>query len=1367
MLRALVAVFIVLGLCGATLLYGAQSSASKTWWTPATAGAEIKLDAAVGPDAKIFDVTGGAAQQDGGPYSIRQDSILGRPVLVCGTQPITLQTKTPCQNVEISCLARLVTTDKHTSTTMSVTLRDPADANKAMVTTITGQYNGDLSINAPGGGQSYVLRAYKTIMPTWPDAVREPIEKDMTSLPLSQDKWVRVRWLLSDSRMRIWVDDRLLVDKTKDLQTKGIVQIALQPESRLAELTIRPIAKSSTQFEPVGLDGYVHDRALLDKAAVADTALPFGQTVNVNGVPFRFVDRQGKNDADHIDVGRSLCRQGQLDGYFPTSDVRYSGCWTVDPARIQLRVPNARYDAMYVVAGYNGAKNTVPVLSAMFYRPGAGFAQSFEGKVPAMAAKSAPNAKPLSVKLENGKTANLWLVKVPLDPSMLTAFSDMDTVEVELTKQVRQYRSYPDPFLYGWHGAGLPSGVQVYAVTFHKPDVDMSLDPAVFGHVWTDPETPEYNVTLTNNAASAQTVSLVAKSLSYDKQEATAPPAQAVTLKPGEVKKVTFKFANLKKNGIHTLNVTLKGGAEAWTETRNFCRLAKDTRTPIWEDGQGPLFGFWSYLGGHYTPDGVLQANVMLKAGARGTTMGSLDPKTPLGQFMIEHKWQTGPNAWPLSPQWDWAGADQLDPAKVEAYKQYTVDAFRKVQGDNPPFVTFFPEPAISMNLTCVGAPADYYGEPYTVTDQEKQTLKVFMNTAKVSAEAIRAAWPKTEVLIPYGDPLFAVALLRAGFPKNLIDGSGLDMIGFERLPEQQLAQQSTHRLYIMKNEFKKVGIENPKFYYVEGIFEPTEPGALTWDEQAERNSRWTLISLAYGITVINSGWFAYDCGSYYGAEHYGGCGIQRRIPYEDPKPGYAHFATLTRHLERSKFDSWLPTGSNTVYCLKFSRLGQPVYVLWTIRGTRPVTVTLAKDAAFTVTDSMDNGTPARTVGGKTTFTVGTAPVYLDGAGEIAKVALGNPDQSDAVAWSRNRNQETWQDGPAMKPAPVQKELTIANFGDGTWTNATEHDEIYETNNFDVKRFLGNMTATVTTDPERKGNFLAVHLGKQDVERNIMPYYTVLKPAKAIAIPGKAAALGVWVKAHSDWGRVVYCLRDAKGERWISIGTKDQWNCNDPHAWAQFNFDGWRYLRFELPSNSEYDAYREFGSTWWGSYHGDNIVDLPLTLEKVIVERRSHVMYVNDIQPANPEDTLLGSLIAEYATPFDVTPEAVKLNQVRMLLSGVNNLPNPIAEMAKNELAPVTLKGVRPPDWGYDGTTGMVDFTETPEASGYQVWVAAYLDGRGAVTLANPTKSGQQMYGLRPAMKLYLWVTYKTKDGKQSKPSNRLEVEMVDAFGEK
>ena len=58
------------------------------------------------------------------------------------------------------------------------------------------------------------------------------------------------------------------------------------------------------------------------------------------------------------------------------------------------------------------------------------------------------------------------------------------------------------------------------------------------------------------------------------------------------------------------------------------------------------------------------------------------------------------------------------------------------------------------------------------------------------------------------------------------------------------------------------------------------------------------------------------------------------------------------------------------------------------------------------------------------------------------------------------------------------------------------------------------------------------------------------------------------------------------------------------------------------------------------------------------------------------------------------------------------------------------------------------------------------------MTVGKPKASGQLIYGFRPARKLYLWVTYtdqppKGKQARTSRPSNRLEVELVDAFAQK
>jgi hypothetical protein len=72
------------------------------------------------------------------------------------------------------------------------------------------------------------------------------------------------------------------------------------------------------------------------------------------------------------------------------------------------------------------------------------------------------------------------------------------------------------------------------------------------------------------------------------------------------------------------------------------------------------------------------------------------------------------------------------------------------------------------------------------------------------------------------------------------------------------------------------------------------------------------------------------------------------------------------------------------------------------------------------------------------------------------------------------------------------------------------------------------------------------------------------------------------------------------------------------------------------------------------------------------------------------------------------------------------------------------------------------------EAKTYFVWVSAYPDGRGAVNMTpKGAASGVLIRGLRPAVKLYYWVTWQSTTGVTSKPSPVREEVLIDAFKEK
>jgi hypothetical protein len=422
------------------------------------------------------------------------------------------------------------------------------------------------------------------------------------------------------------------------------------------------------------------------------------------------------------------------------------------------------------------------------------------------------------------------------------------------------------------------------------------------------------------------------------------------------------------------------------------------------------------------------------------------------------------------------------------------------------------------------------------------------------------------------------------------------------------------------------------------------------------------------------------------------------------------------------------------------------------------VTLELSADSKVRLTDSMNNGRYIASSNRRVTFETDPSVKYVtfaSAAVTVTAVRAGAPLHADAVL-----------------PAEA---VPVADLGDGTWRFTDEHDGILESNHWAMMHYPGRFSASKEED-SAQGKVLVSTLQKQDAVHELMPWYNVLRPAKPVVLKGAPSRLGLWVRGASDWGRVIYVLKDAVGERWTSIGTKDQFNCDDIHSWSMFCFDGWRFLEFELPGHEGWDQFRKAGTTWWrGGDGGDparlNVVDLPLTLESVIVEQRTHILYVNDVQPVATNQVALGKLYALYDDPADRDEkEAVRVNRLRMPLPrGVPPLSNPIAEMAAaGKGMPSEITGLRQPDHYYDGTRMHVDFREVPDAAKYYLWVAAYPDGRGAVNLVPAgIKSGDLVRGLRPGVELYYWIVWQDKAGVKSPPSAVFKAVTVDNFKEK
>jgi hypothetical protein len=811
----------------------------------------------------------------------------------------------------------------------------------------------------------------------------------------------------------------------------------------------------------------------------------------------------------------------------------------------------------------------------------------------------------------------------------------------------------------------------------------------------------------------------------------------------------------LRRYGHHavTLTATCNGVTQTFERSLAHLRQREYKARPF--EARGFMFGYWNWRGAHHTPDEAQELELMGKLGMestganRGTIRDNAETMLIASRYGIRSFW-----VGPWGSKGGTAENYQADPEQsIAALKQkWRVNGHPDTTPTHQPvYVNIFAEPG---GIGTHGVLPEFYGEPQHKLDESQQkAFDRFHETALASAEVAREWDPDVKLLFPWGDPSFAIPFLRANDKlTRMMDGVGVDVGYFDRLPEMQMHQCALHRTYQFTTVWKQFKQKPPVWPSVEDpCIAPVMPGALTPQQHADHTVRAALILAAYGVNRQFAMGTPAECADWWGEQHYGGGMISRRAGL-NPHPAYSAIGALIRNLRHMEFAGWEPTGSLSVYALRFrdSRDGHSLHILWTLRGSRDITLSLPRGTRVELIDSMDNSTNLLAGDDGLRLTLTTSPQYLHGAGETFAAVLGEPDHSDAV------------------PAPHTRELgCVATLFD---TQGDDADPGYVDAFPDaVRRFHATMhLATTSVAAEYGGTALAVTLPPQDRDRGVMPFYTALKPSAPVVIPGKGTHLTMWVRAASDWGRIVYVLRDAQGEKWTSVGSVGEWNCDDTPGASFFNFDGWRLVRLELPSHAPYDSFREAGTTSWGSSGGDGIVDLPLAIEKIFIERRPRAMYVNSLEPTDHSPVLLGSLAVEYASTDDMGEAAIARNRIRMAPPPAgSSRVNPIAALAAAGTLPATaITAVEHPAHYYDGTRGIFRFNEVEGAMHYDIWLAQQADGSDALKLGSRLKqSGAQVNGFRAGTTFHAFVVYTDKTGATSKPSAPFAFSLNNQFG--
>lgn len=958
---------------------------------------------------------------------------------------------------------------------------------------------------------------------------------------------------------------------------------------------------SAGTFVPVSLESRARDRTGIE-LPIAD------KHVVIGSVPFDLVERP---DADNMFVATAEWPDWNTDpsSYYAAYD---KGPETPgDPRRLMFKIPVGDYSAVYLLAG---CENDPKFTQTVSFRIGAmdGARRTTLHDFSALVPRFNETKKKSKDALQEipVKQGNLFVVRVPLGLAFAQDFTDEWAMDVEVTKELHLAVRRPDPCRYQIRPIGLPSGVHIYGMTFQRAQVQMNVTSNAPGHVFNEPEKPKFKVQLDNSRRG----NLVLEAVATDAY------GQATTIRSADLplvanEKTTQEIVvDVPKRGYHSLTIrVLSGRAELLRRETAFAVLPKDER----KHRDSSPFGTWDFCGGHFTPNNPdVTGPLYVKAGLR------------YGMFSypaeVREKYGVLPGSEPRS-------ADDLTKRLEKDPKTLTN-------------VLIFHENAVS-GPHIMRTPDVFTGRtPYKMDANEQTRFDALWEQALKTAKEVRAQYPKAHLAFGNGNPHLLEEFLRHKFPADLFDSRGNECGSFMRMPETQppdfIANNSG--LWMDRKILDHYGYQDKPITQCYEVGYPcTNPGNLTLDEQANYFVRHMIHSLVWQIPVIRMGSIT-DMGNSYYHSNWGASGLCFGRPDVRPKPSYVAVATLTSQLDGAKFSRVLPTGSTSTYAVEFKRPdGKFVTAAWTLRGSRPITFAGAKSDA-TVVDLMHNVCATESTEAGLNVEVGPAPVFVSTPQPLVKIKLGEPK---------------YQGRPAKDDKPFVIS-SLANLQD--WNVETGRSSELEFYNFENPRRKGNFKYEPVAALAGEKNALQVTPQLPVEGSAYLPMYSVLAHKKGVKLAGEPTEIGLLVHGNSGWGRVMFELEDAGGQRWISIGAAAKgeptrwmadwmppeelakmkemscgdWNTNDAKQRSRFNFDGWRYVRFPLPGQYPGEGYHWPDNSQWKS-SGDGVVKYPLTFKKLILELPEKVLYLNDYRSPDRPEIAIKDLTVTYLPKKD------------------------------------------------------------------------------------------------------------------------------------
>ena len=1008
------------------------------------------------------------------------------------------------------------------------------------------------------------------------------------------------------SGLEIWLDGRFIGSALADA---GVVagRVVLADGNAVVSASDVPALRRG-RLLPLDLNPYGRPGALGIPALPENRSM--GSMSDVESVPLLTV-RPGRN----INVGLSRWIQERIDPPdfcdLDTTRSAFDGC----PETIMLRVPKENFLAAQVLCAVDPSPGLTPVLTLRLTRFGNHYGDSggrcdraIGDTTVYLPTSPAAAEMPAGVRLLGEvevdavvPRVHMWtyakrklpvyLVRVPLKVGAVTDLLGEDAPvfgrrkdywNIELTKEIRTTVQQFNLQSYRLKPIGLPSAVHVLGMTLERAPIDVEVTAKEKGNIFYAADDPAFEVRLVNHLDTPSKVTLSCDITDFYGRKSQRTLALAVPAKGSAQGRIPLSMDSL---GYFDAVITarLEDGTEIWREPTSFALLPPDTR----QAGNESPFGVWWFDRTHGCCRKLEWIGPILqRAGIRHCCPGSFT-EAELKPYKLSYS---------------------MVPSMHRRPKR-AVDFIKK--HPNIRLAMIFHE----RGIPDTEAPfPELMGRPKPeLSERGKAIFDKYWKAGEEIAAWYRENYPNIKLSFGNSPPGISVWFMRHGWPKKWVDCFGMEGVGAWHMTESPPRRGAMQEVWWLSEMRKHYGYGDvPVSSGYEYITRGSQPGALTERQQGEYHTRDAIHGLAYGFLSINIG-LADDCADSYYSTIYGGSGFVRRNPLLTPKPGYVMYATMTRLLDRAKYQRYLDTGSRSLYVLEFARGANRVYPIWTLRGRRALSLT-ATDARVAVTDSMGNTRELQPRNGTISVEATTAPMYLVTAAPVQKVVPGEPSYDET---------------------PPENAYVVSDCsGPAAWQVEHEPDTYLETFADDVPYVRGKFGVRAVTDAQKAKALELELLPSPDIPK-LAGRYVSLRLKKPVVLEQEATRIGMWVKGNSCWGRVFWEFRDAKGETYFSTSDETSgWEVSDWKNRSSINFDDWCFVSMQIPKRYPGGFHRPDDRDWrhvGGTQ--DGVVQHPITITRILVAMRDYQVYVTELVPAQSRTIRLKDLIVGLAEP--------------------------------------------------------------------------------------------------------------------------------------